>query len=122
MNPIHLADGFAAHCARWAADLRAPPAARQAVARAAKAVSLATAAGHVCLPLAELAENAAEAEDLAPRLLASGVVGAPDAGGRLRVVAPERCLLACWTSSFRPAPVAARTGRSSPWPWPWKIA
>ena len=86
-TPLDLADGFAAHCARWAADLGA--AACQAVTRAARAVSLATAAGHVCLPLDELAESPAEAAELAAALLASGVGGRPADGRRPLILDPQ---------------------------------
>jgi exodeoxyribonuclease V alpha subunit len=87
--PLDLAEGFAAHCAHWAAVLGAPAVARQAVVRAARAVSLATAAGHVCLPLNELAETPAEAAELAVLLLASGVAGRPAEGRRPLVLDPQ---------------------------------
>jgi exodeoxyribonuclease V alpha subunit len=87
--PTDLADGFAAHCARWAAELGAPAGARQALARAARAVSLATAAGHVCLPLDELTEGPAEAAELSEILLASGVAGRPADGRRPLILDPQ---------------------------------
>lgn len=83
-----LALGFAEHLAAWAERLGAPAAARAALRHAGRRLALATAAGHVCLPLAMLAEGDDGAADEAPpldaetgaagslraRLLASGVV------------------------------------------------
>lgn len=87
--PTDLAEGFATHCGRWAAELGAPPAARQAVFRAARAVSLATSAGHVCLPLEDIAASLAEARDLAEALLHSGVAGRPGDGRRPLILDPQ---------------------------------
>lgn len=87
--PLDLADGLAAHCGRWAADLDASPEARRAVERAARAVSLATSAGHVCLPLAEIAGDPAEVAALAQGLLESGVVGLPGGPRRPLVLDPQ---------------------------------
>ncbi len=93
MSAHDLAEGFAAHCARWAADLGASGVAQKAASQAARAVSLATAAGHVCLPLDELADSAAEAESLSARLLESGVVGPPEARRPLVLDAQGRLYL-----------------------------
>jgi exodeoxyribonuclease V alpha subunit len=85
-----LAEGLAQHIQRWALMRGADAAAAQLAARAARALSLAISAGHVCLPLAEL--HAAQAEDgatpgdpdtLRARLLASAVVGTPEAPAAL---------------------------------------
>lgn len=56
--PQHdLADGFAHHLVAWAESLDAPPASLAVLARVARALSLATAAGHVCLPLQTIAHG-----------------------------------------------------------------
>ncbi|THF56898.1 exodeoxyribonuclease V subunit alpha [Pseudothauera rhizosphaerae] len=73
-----LAAGFAEHAAAWSAALGAPPAARQALARAARQLALAGSAGHVCLPLEELAGEDDPAA-LREHLLESGVVAGEDA-------------------------------------------
>ncbi len=87
-----LASAFAAHVQHWALTAGAPADAAAAASRAALAASLATSAGHVCVPLAQFAGEG-EAGALRGQLLASGVVGEPpqpglrplvlDAGGRL---------------------------------------
>ncbi|MEO5686852.1 MAG: exodeoxyribonuclease V subunit alpha [Burkholderiaceae bacterium] len=88
-----LAEGFARHAAQWAAAEGASGAGVAAIARAASALSLAVSAGHVCLLLAALA--AARDDASAPRLdvagwraalLASGIVGTPDAPGGLPLI------------------------------------
>ena len=89
-----LADGFARHASRWAAAEGADAATVAAVARAASALSLAVSEGHVCLVLASLA--AAARDDDAPirssvagwreSLLASGIVGTPEAPGALPLI------------------------------------
>ena len=53
-NALALANGLAQHLRAWGERLGTPPAAVAAAAAAAHAVSLATSAGHVALPLAEL--------------------------------------------------------------------
>jgi exodeoxyribonuclease V alpha subunit len=68
-----LADGFAAQVLAWACRRGTDTAAAQAAARAARALSLATAGGHVCLPLQRL--DADDPAALRRLLLASGVVG-----------------------------------------------
>jgi len=83
-----LAEGFARHAAGWAAAAGADAAGVAAVARAAAALSRAVSEGHVCLLLASLA---ADSDDEQPprldvagwraQLLASGIVGTPDAPG-----------------------------------------
>jgi exodeoxyribonuclease V alpha subunit len=56
-----LAQGFAHHVERWARAQGAPAAAVRAVACAARALSLATSNGHVCIHLADLASPAPDA-------------------------------------------------------------
>jgi len=71
-----LAKGFATHAATWAQRHGADAATVEATRQAARALSLAQSAGHVCLPLAEL--DAPDSATLRRQLQASGVVGAPD--------------------------------------------
>ena len=84
-----LADGFARHVSKWAAQAGAEPAVVAAVARAAAALSAAVSQGHVCLMLASLT-NGARDDDASPRLdlagwraalRGSGIVGTPQAPG-----------------------------------------
>jgi exodeoxyribonuclease V alpha subunit len=63
---ILLAQAFARHVAAWARLAGAPAPAVDAAARAARALSLATSEGHVCIDLAELA---AMADDVTLRTL-----------------------------------------------------
>jgi len=73
-----LAEGFEQHVADWARRQGADDATVQAARKAARALSLATASGHVCLPLGELLERPeADPDTLRRRLRASGVVGTP---------------------------------------------
>jgi len=93
-----LAEGFARHAARWAAAAGADAASVAAITRASAALSRAVSEGHVCLVLASLAADAAGAaeggDEAAPRdiavwrarLLASGIVGTPDAPGVLPLI------------------------------------
>jgi exodeoxyribonuclease V alpha subunit len=94
MNPNPeqlLADGFARHALAWAASRGAPASSLAPLRRAAHALSLAVSNGHVCIPLAALAQPAPATDDAqAPRLdvagwraalAASGVVGSPQARG-----------------------------------------
>jgi exodeoxyribonuclease V alpha subunit len=81
-----LAEGFAQHVEGWARAQSADTATVSLARRAALELSRATAEGHVCLRLADLAARlAADAPDMADlrsvrsRLLASGVVGTPEA-------------------------------------------
>lgn len=89
-NPDELlADGFARHVARWAGTQGAPAAAIAFVRRAAAALSLAVSSGHVCLRLSELARTAGDATQPATwraALLASGVVGTPQAPGAMPLI------------------------------------
>jgi exodeoxyribonuclease V alpha subunit len=88
---LALAEGFASHVATWARRRGADEAATQAARHAAMALSMATAGGHVCLPLRQLCEG--DAATLRRQLLSSNVVGTPgepeprpmilDAQGRL---------------------------------------
>jgi len=75
-----LAEGFAHHVIRWARERNAPGHTLSALRAAARATSLATASGHVCTWLADIA---AVFEDLAEpalrrALLESGMVGTPE--------------------------------------------
>ena len=127
-----LARGLAAHVQRWATDRGAPADAAQAAANAARALSLATGLGHVCVWLADLpaltAAWPAAADPGLPttpttwrsQLLASRVVGTPaapdgqplvlDADGRLylhRQFDLERRLAKRLLQSTRPWPADA---------------
>lgn len=74
-----LARGFAAHAAAWARAQGARENAIAVVERAAERVSLATAQGHVCVPLAAVAQEFPEMPlaELRAQFLASRIVGAP---------------------------------------------
>jgi exodeoxyribonuclease V alpha subunit len=128
-----LAAGFAAQVAGWAARLGADAATQRLAAQAAAAVSLATGEGHVCLALADLARNAAVGLDAAAcraGLLASGVVGTPQAPGALPLILDgdgrlylhryfdyERRLAARLMRATAPAPAAdAPTAPAAPDP------
>ena len=79
-----LAEGFAVHVARWAAERNAPEAAVRAAGHAARQVSIAMSEGRVCIHLGELADSLAESSTAAilrPLLLASGIVGTAQAPG-----------------------------------------
>ncbi len=69
---LDLANGFAEHAAAWAERLGAPSAAQAALRRVARQLALAGSAGHVCMPLDQLADDDPAA--LREHLLASGVV------------------------------------------------
>jgi exodeoxyribonuclease V alpha subunit len=88
-----LAEGFARHAANWAVAQGAPAHVAAAVARAAKALSLAVSDGHVCLMLASLVtprdEDASMPADIAgwrAALQASGIVGTPQAPGAMPLI------------------------------------
>jgi exodeoxyribonuclease V alpha subunit len=82
-GPEHdLAEGFARQVERWSLAAGAAPSAAQAARDAAQALSVATAAGHVCIELQTLGGDAAA---LREALLAAGVVG--------RAAAPGACPL-----------------------------
>jgi exodeoxyribonuclease V alpha subunit len=88
-----LAEGFARHAARWARAQGASDASIAAIARAAAALSLAVSEGHVCLMLESLAaatdDGTARGPDVRSwraALLASGIVGTPDAPGVLPLI------------------------------------
>ena len=70
---------------RWARESDAPDHTLDALRAAARATSLATAAGHVCTYLADIAAAREDLDEPALRaaLLASGMVGTPR-GARLR--------------------------------------
>jgi exodeoxyribonuclease V alpha subunit len=88
-----LAEGFARHAARWAQAQGANEASVAAVSRAAAALSLAVSEGHVCLMLESLAAAASDDGSSAldvrgwrAALLASGIVGTPEAPGVLPLI------------------------------------
>ena len=88
-----LAEGFARHAARWAQAQGANEASVAAVSRAAAALSLAVSEGHVCLMLESLAAAASDDGTSAldvrgwrAALLASGIVGTPEAPGALPLI------------------------------------
>ncbi len=54
---LDLAEGFAHHLVAWAESLGAPPASLAVLANVARVLSLATAAGHVCVPLQTIAHG-----------------------------------------------------------------
>jgi exodeoxyribonuclease V alpha subunit len=76
-----LAEGFAHHVVRWARESDAPGHTLDALRVAARATSLATASGHVCTWLADIAAAAEDLDEPALRraLLESGMVGTPAA-------------------------------------------
>ena len=78
-----LADGFAHHVVQWARECDAPGHTLDALRAAARATSLATASGHVCTYLADIAAtgDGLDERTLRERLLASGLVGTPGAPG-----------------------------------------
>ena len=92
-----LAEGFARHAVRWASAEGAGAGVAAAVGHAAMALSLAVSEGHVCLMLASLAAAPPLADGDAPAvrldvagwratLLASGIVGTPEAPGALPLI------------------------------------
>ena len=88
-----LAEGFARHAARWAQAQGANEASVAAVSRAAAALSLAVSEGHVCLMLESLAAAAShdgtsvlDVRGWRAALLASGIVGTPEAPGVLPLI------------------------------------
>jgi exodeoxyribonuclease V alpha subunit len=76
-----LAEGFAHHIVRWARESNAPDDTLDALRAAARATSLATASGHVCTYLADIAAAGEGLDERALRkaLLESGMVGTPEA-------------------------------------------
>ena len=83
-GPEHdLAEGFARQVERWSLAGGATPRAAEAARGAARALSVATAAGHVCLDLQTVGDDAAA---LREALLASGVVGHAAAPGACPLV------------------------------------
>ncbi len=78
---LPLAEGFAHHAERWALATGASQGCARAVRAAAHAVSVATSNGHVCVALHELATGGGPADAAGWRqtLLASGIVGTPEA-------------------------------------------
>jgi exodeoxyribonuclease V alpha subunit len=76
-----LAEGFAHHLVRWARESGAPGHTLDALRAAARATSLATASGHVCMHLADIVAAGEKLDESTLRnaLLESGMVGTPDA-------------------------------------------
>ncbi len=76
-----LAEGFVHHVVHWARESNAPDATLAALEAAARATSLATASGHVCTYLADIAAgtDGLDAHVLRKALLESGMVGTPEA-------------------------------------------
>ncbi len=90
-HALPLAEGLADHVRQWASTAGAGPEVAEIAGRAARALSLATSAGHVCLPLADLVDAQApgappDAAAWRQALRASGVVGAPTDVQRLPLV------------------------------------
>jgi len=82
-----LAQGFADHAVAWARECGAPDYALPLLRRAALEVSLATSDGHVCIMLSEIAyASNQDASDRRQLLLASCVVGTPDAPGAMPLI------------------------------------
>ncbi|MBS1187967.1 MAG: exodeoxyribonuclease alpha subunit [Burkholderiaceae bacterium] len=82
-----LASGFAEHLAHWAQEQSASPDVLPLLRDAAREVSLATNDGHVCITLDALPARAnTETDGLRQQLLASGVVGTPDAAGAMPLI------------------------------------
>ena len=80
-KPEQLARAFARRARDWAAARTGDSRTLRSVEAAAFAVSAATSAGHVCVPLPDVAPRVAsdmDAVELRSRLLASGVAGASD--------------------------------------------
>ena len=89
-----LAQGFALHIEQWLRRRGVGDAAQIDLLRhAARAVSLATSDGHVCVALAEVAASMAGAEvveALRSTLLGSGLVGTPAATGSLPLILDDQ--------------------------------
>ena len=84
-----LAEGFARQAESWARACGASASATRAVRQAAEAVSLATSNGHVCVSLHDLTavdDGPVDAATWREALLASGVVGTPEAPGSFPLV------------------------------------
>ena len=91
-----LAEGFGVHVEQWALARGAPEASANAVRIAAVQLSLATANGHVCIGLNELAAHPNDPDDPSEAstrastwrrvLLASEVVGTPEAPGSMPMI------------------------------------
>ena len=91
-GPEALAEGFAAQVRRWSLGQGASAAVATAAAMAARQLSLATAAGQVCLGLDELDGGGSGPIDTTAwreALLASGVTGTPSARGALPLIVDE---------------------------------
>lgn len=85
-----LAKGFARHLVRWARESNAPSHTLDALQAAASATSLATASGHVCSYLADIAAaEGLEEAALRKTLLESEMVGTPGAPGNFPLILDE---------------------------------
>lgn len=83
-----LAEGFARQVRAWAAAAGADARTLQLVETAARALSLATSEGHVCLRVSDLDLEAAALDETgaAALLAASGVVGSPGSPGAMPLI------------------------------------
>ena len=90
-----LAAGFAEHMVRWARRMKAAgngvgtESGLSILRRCARAASLATSNGHVCIPLSELAEQGEDFASLNTSLLSTGVVGSSSRPGALPLIIDE---------------------------------
>jgi exodeoxyribonuclease V alpha subunit len=90
-----LAAGFAEHMVRWARSMKAAgkdvgtESDLPILRRCARAASLATSNGHVCIPLSELAEQGEDFASLSTALLSTGVVGRSSHPGALPLIIDE---------------------------------
>ena len=87
-----LARGFADRVVRWARECNAPEATLDALRTAAYLTSLATTAGHVCIHIDDIAVESAKPLGLFLRddLLASTMVGTPEAPGSLPLILDDQ--------------------------------
>ncbi len=88
-----LAQGFALHVEQWLRRQGRDAATVDTLRHAARAVSLATSDGHVCVALAEVAAamaNGISVDTLRSALLSSGVVGTPAAPGSLPLILDDQ--------------------------------
>lgn len=81
-----LADGFAQHLKHWALARGCDEETAALVSRCGQAASLATAGGHVCIMLDDVAPALGHLAALRERLLASGVVGTPAAPNTMPLI------------------------------------
>jgi exodeoxyribonuclease V alpha subunit len=86
-----LAEAFAAYVTIWAKELDVDETTREWLPDLAYRLSLAVAAGHVCLPLEEEPDfdRWPPIADIRALLFASGLVGTPEAPGNLPLILDE---------------------------------